>query len=223
MRRTLAVPLLLLASSAAAQGTPSLSLAADVGPAFPLGEFADDGARVGWGLGVSATVRLTRLFGLYGSYERTSFDVEEAASPGDGTWTDTGLGVGAQIWFPVGDQARIHPWARLGLGWHDLDPPIAGPEFARLDSDRIRTVEGGAGLDIALARQLLFLRPMLRYRRYSFEVESAGGTSSTSISALTLGLGLMVAVGPGGGGAPSTRGAGGLSREGTGWSAPGPR
>lgn len=197
MRCWLAVPLLMVASSAVAQGTPSLALAADFGPAIPLGEFKDDGAELGWGLGASATVRLTRLLGVYGSYERTSFDLEETTrARGDGTWTDTGLGVGAQLWLPVRERARFHPWIRLGVGWHDLDPPIAGPEFAAVDTEGIRTFEGGGGLDIELARQFLFLRPVVRYRRYSFDVERPGLTSSTNISSITFGLGLVVVAGP---------------------------
>ena len=190
MRRMLALPLLLLASSAAAQRTPSLAVAADVGPAFPLGDFADDGAETGWGVGVSATVRLTRLLGVYGSYERTSFDVE---GRGDDAWTDTGMGVGVRVWFPAAERARLHPWAQLGVGWHDLDRPL-GAEFAELDTDGIRTLEGGAGVDVALVRQVLFLRPAIRYRTYSFEVDLGGETAETSASHLTLALGVMAVV-----------------------------
>lgn len=196
MRRLLAVPLLLLASSAVAQGTPSFDVAADFGPAIPLGEFSDDGAKLGWAMGATATVRLTRLFGLYATAERTSFDLEETTrSPGDGSWTDRGLGVGAKVWFPVRDQARLHPWAQLGVGWHDIDPPIAGPEFAGVDTDGLLTFEGGAGFDIAVSRQFLFLRPVVRYRRYSFNVDFPERTATTRISSLSLGLGLVLRAG----------------------------
>lgn len=198
MRRLLAVPVLLalLAPSASAQKTPSLALAADVGPAIPLGEFADDGAELGWGLGVSATVRLGRLLGVYASFERTTFGVEEDAGYPEDDWTDTGYGVGARLWIPVDPDARFHPWAQLGVGWHDLDKPIAGPEFAEVDTDGIMTVEAGAGVDVAIARQVLFLRPMVRYRRYAFELETAGETTETHVSSLTLGLGIVVVVLP---------------------------
>jgi hypothetical protein len=197
MRPILAIPLILLATSTAAQA-PSLALAADFGPALPLGEFSDDGAELGWALGVSGTVRLTRLFGLYASYERTSFGVEDTGSNHtDGTWTDRGLGVGARLWVPVRDRPRIQPWAQLGLGWHDLDPPIAGPEFAVLDTQGMLTIEGGAGIDIALAGQVLFFRPTLRYRRYSFSVESPQVTSTSRVSYLALGVGLVAVWTPG--------------------------
>lgn len=196
MRRLLAVPLLFLATSASAQAVPSFSVAADVGPAFPLGDFADDGADRGWSASVSAAARLTRLFGLYAGYERTSFDVE-AADAADDTWTDSGLGAGVRMWFPVRPGARLHPWAQLGAGWHDLDPLIAGPEFSGIDTDGILTLEGGAGLDVAVAGQRVFVRPAVRYRRYSFEAESVAGTAKTTVSSITFALGLMVVLHPG--------------------------
>lgn len=203
MRRLLAVPLLFLATSASAQGIPAFSVAADVGPAFPLGDFADDGAERGWSASVSAAARLTGLFGLYAGYERTWFDVEAAADAADDTWTDSGLGAGVRMWFPVRPGARIHPWAQLGAGWHDLDPLIAGPEFSSIDTDGIITLEGGAGLDVAVAGERVFVRPAVRYRRYSFEAESPGQTAKTTVSSITVALGLMVVLNPGNDGSRS--------------------
>ncbi|HSK21276.1 MAG TPA: outer membrane beta-barrel protein [Longimicrobiales bacterium] len=197
MRRLLAVSLLFLATSASAQTVPSFSVAADVGPAFPLGDFADDGAERGWSASVSAAARLTRLFGVYAGYERTSFDVEQAADAADDTWTDSGLGAGVRMWFPVRPGARLQPWAQLGAGWHDLDPLIAGPEFSAIDTDGILTLEGGAGLDVAVAGQRVFVRPAVRYRRYSFEAESPGLTAKTTVSSISFALGVMVVVNPG--------------------------
>lgn len=193
MSRVLVVPLLLLAASAAAQETPSLVLSGNVGPAFPFGDLADDGAGTGWGIGASAAVRILEPLGIFASYERTSFPVEP--SPGSGAadhWTDTGVGVGAQIWLPVRAGSRLHPWVRLGVGWHDLDALIAGPEFSGLDMDGIRTLDAGGGIDIALARPALFLRPVVRYRRYSFEVRSGSTTATTRPASLMVGLGLVL-------------------------------
>lgn len=197
MRTRLVVPLLLLlAAPAAAQRTPSLALALDAGPAFPLGEFADDGANLGLGLGASATLRLTRLLGVFVAVERTAFDIDDdAPSPGDGTWTDVGLSAGARVWVPVRPGARVEPWAQLGLGWHNVDPPIAGPEFADMDTDGIRTLEGGAGVDVAIVRDRLFLRPAVRYRRYTFELDTFEGTRRSRVASLTVALGAGVVIG----------------------------
>ena len=192
-RPVLSLLLLLAAAPAAGQRTPSLALAADIGPAFPLGEFSDDGARRGWGFGASATLRVTRLLGAFIAAERTTFDVEESASPGDGTWTDDGLSVGVRAWLPVRDDARVHPWAQLGVGWHDVDPPIAGAEFAGLETDGIRTLESGAGVDVAILREKLFLRPAARYRKYDFELELGDDVRRTSVSSLTVAVGVGVA------------------------------
>ena len=191
MRRFLAVPFLLLATSATAQRAPTVALAADLVPAIPLGEFADDGAELGWGRSTSVTIRLTRALGLYGSYERTSFNIEDRAQ----TWTDRGLGAGLKLWLRSREDTRIRPWAQVGIGWHDLDAPIAGPEFARVDTNGLRTIEGGAGVDIAVARRVLFVRPVVRYRRYSFEVKSASETAETTTSYLALGVGLVLVLG----------------------------
>jgi hypothetical protein len=198
MRRLLFAALLIISlpASATAQHFPPIYLAADVGPAFPLGSFADDGAKRGWGGSVSAAVRITRRIGVYGSWERTSFPVSESApSGGGGNWTDTGVGVGPRLWLPVRDSARIQPWVQVGLGWHDLDPLIAGPAFAQLDLDGVLAVEGGGGLDIRLTDRRLFLRPAVRYRSYGFAVEMPDGTARARVSFLTLVVGLAVVAG----------------------------
>lgn len=191
---------LLVATPAFAQGTPSLGLAGDVGAAIPLGEFSRDGARVGLSLGASGSLRLSRVLGAYASWEHTAFPIGSSAdaAPRAGTWTDTGWGGGVRLWLPVREERRMHPWAQLGLGWHDLDSPIAGPQYSVLDTKGLRTIEAGAGVDIAIEKKRIwFLRPIVRYRRYSFTVESPGASSSSRISYLTVGLGLVAAIGPG--------------------------
>ncbi len=198
MRRALVLPLLLLATSAGAQEVPALILSGGGGVAVPLGAFADDGAKVGWSVDASVSVRITRLLGVYGSYERASFGVADgAANPGDGNWVDSGVGVGGQLWVPVRDSSRLQPWLRLGIGWHNLDPLLAGGDLAHVDTDGISTLEGGAGVEIALPARGLFLRPTARYRHYSFKVEANGRESSTSVSELTVDLGLTYVLGLG--------------------------
>jgi hypothetical protein len=184
-----------LATAGSAQQAPAVYLAADLGPAFPLGDFADDGAGRGWGGSASAAVRVTRRLGIYGSWERNSFPVSETAPSGGGRrWTDTGLGVGPRLWLPVSDAARMEPWVQVGVGWHDLDPLIAGPAFANLDLEGILTLEGGGGLDIRLTDRRLFLRPAVRYRSYRFEVEMPAGNARTRVSSLTVAIGLSFVV-----------------------------
>ncbi len=195
MRYALALGLLLVANSAVAQKAPALILGAGGGVAIPLGDFADDGANTGWMVNASASVRITRVLGAYASYERLTFGLDDsAASGGDDSWVDSGVGVGAQLWVPMREDARVQPWVRLGVGWHDLDPLIAGGAFSSEDTKGIRTLEGGVGLDIAVAGRSLFIRPTARYRRYSFSVTVDGQESSTSVSSLTLSLGAALAL-----------------------------
>jgi hypothetical protein len=197
MRALLVLPLLLLAGSAAAQRTPSVTLAADFGPSFPFGDFADDGAETGWGLGVSGAVRITRGIGVYASYERATFDIDSSAAGADvEDWTDSGIGVGARFWFPTAANARVQPWTQLGIGWHDVDPPPGRAEFADVDTDGIRTIEGGGGIDIAVAKRTLFLRPAIRYRKYSFEADAGQSVSKRSVAYLTLALGAAIVIAP---------------------------
>lgn len=184
MRRLLILALLtaIAANPAAAQRSPPIYLAVDAGPSFPLGAFADDGARRGWAGSLSAAVRVTRRLGVYGAWERTSFPVSESAPSGGGQdWTDTGVGVGLRVWLPVSDSARVQPWVQAGPGWHDLDPLIAGPAFQRLDLDGVLALEAGGGLDIRLTGRRLFLRPAVRYRSYRFAVDMPDGTARTRV------------------------------------------
>lgn len=201
MRRVLAVSILaLVASSAAlAQGGQAMGIAIDAGAALPLGAFARDGATSGLTMGATATLRVTSSIGVYASLERTMIPVSRSApAPGDGSWTDQGVGAGVRLWLPQREDRRLRPWAQLGLALHDLDQPIAGTEFARIDTKGLVTVEGGAGLDIALeARRIWFLRPIVRYRRYAFEVETPSATARSQSSFLTLGVGLVMAFGAG--------------------------
>jgi hypothetical protein len=196
MRCLVAVPLLLLATTAAAQ-TPTFSIAADLGPAIPLGSFANDGARVGWSSGASAALRIRQPIGVYLSLERTSFPIDAArAATTTGRWTDTGVGAGVRVWLPVAAQSIVQPWIQLGAGLHTTDAPIAGPRFADVDTERIRTLESSGGVDIALGGQRLLLRPNVRYRRYAFSVTSPSQTERSTISSLVLALGLAFVTGP---------------------------
>jgi hypothetical protein len=209
MRRLLALPLLpLLATTAAlAQGTPSLGIASDAGAAIPVGAFASDGASVGLSLGLSAAVRLTRVFGIYTSLERTAFPIKQSAgAPGDGSWKDMAVGGGVRLWLPVPEERRLHPWAQVGFGWHNLDAPIVGQQFSAIDTKGLRTLEAGAGVDIALeSKRIFFLRPIVRYRRYAFALDAPPTTVTSSVSYLTLGVGLVMAVGPGASQGPTNR------------------
>jgi hypothetical protein len=199
MRRVLAVSLLLAANQVAAQQLPSLALGADFGPAIPLGDFADQGAELGWTANLSATVRLTRLLGVSAFYARSSFGLEDLA--GHGPWTDSGFGGAARVWLPVGHGTRMQPWMQLGVGRHDLDPLFGRLGLASLDTEGITTIEGSAGIDVPLTPRLLLLGPTFRYRKYSFEVEPApkagatGRTWEATISSFSVGAGLAVVVG----------------------------
>lgn len=201
MHRALAVPLLplFLSTGALAQRVPRLNIAGDIGMAIPLGAFDSDGASAGRSLGTSASLRLTRVFGIYASLERTSFPVSQTArAPGDGTWTDLGVGGGVRLWGPPGIKGRVHPWAQLGIGRHNVDAPIADPQYSVLDTKGILTIEGGAGIDIALGPgRMWYARPIVRYRRYSFSVDAPAASATNRISYFAIGIGLVLAVGPG--------------------------
>ncbi len=188
-----------MTTAARAQGNQAVGISADVGAAVPLGAFASDGAKAGLALGATATLRLTSVLGVYASLERTAFPVKQsAASPGDGTWTDMGVGAGVRLWVPSREDRRLRPWAQIGLALHNLDAPIAGVEYAVIDTKGLLTIEGGAGLDIALGtKRVWFLRPIVRYRRYSFKVEAPNATATSRSSYLTFGVGVVMAIGRG--------------------------
>ena len=144
-------------------------------------------------MGAHATLRLNRLFGVYASLERTTFSIEETAEfEREDRWTDTGLGVGGKVWIPVEEDARLHPWATLGVSWHDVDAPIAGPAFAGVDTEGIRSLDVSAGFDLLVAGRTFFLRPTARYRKYSFEVDTPEFSGESSISYLALAVGVLV-------------------------------
>lgn len=196
MRHALSVVTLLLAAvPAAAQDLPRATISVDGGVAIPLGEFRSDGARTGWAVGATGTVRVLGPLALYASVERTTFGVGDAPAGDVDRWTDTGLGAGLRLWLPQGEGRRWLPWAQLGVGWHDTDPPLADAAFAALDTDGIMTLEGGAGVDLLLAGGRLMLRPALKFRRYGYEIEVDDTTSRASVSSLTLAVGLVVPLG----------------------------
>lgn len=200
MRRWLAIPLAatLASQHAAAQDVSRFGIGADVGAAIPLGSFRSDGARTGVTVGATATMRLTDLVGLYASAEQTAIGVKSTAvAPGDGTWNDTGFGAGVRVKLFRPRPRRLLPWAQVGIASHTLDAPISSTAFRQLDGKRIQTFEGGAGMDIALgARNRWFLRPVLRYRRYDFSVQSASVTQTSRATYLAAGVGLVMAIGP---------------------------
>lgn len=196
MRRLLAITFVLIANSAAAQQTPSLAVGVDVGPAFPIGDFADQGAETGWTGSVAATVRLTQVLGVSASYSRASFGLGKGAQiGGKDSWTDSGLGAGIRFWYPLREQRRLEPWLQLGLGWRRLDPLLAGPAFSSIDTDGILTLEGSTGLDYVLTRRLLLLGPTLRYRSYGFKANTPTTTLRTAVKWWSLSAGVAITPG----------------------------
>lgn len=196
MRRLLAITLVVIANSAAAQQRPSLAVGLDLGPAFPVGNFADQGAETGWTANVAATVRLTRVLGVSASYSRASFGLGKTGQlGGKDSWTDSGLGAGVRFWYPLREQARLQPWLQLGLGWHRLDPLLAGPAFSSIDTDRILTLEGSAGLEYVLTPRLLLLGPTLRYRSYGFKANTPTATLKTAVKWWSLSAGVAITSG----------------------------
>jgi hypothetical protein len=197
MRVALAVlPLFLLSMPAGAQQRAPLDVAGDVGIAIPLGEFADDGAGVGWSAAITGALRVAGPLGIFASVERASFGVDPTRQGVTADrWTDTGVAAGVRLWRPAAADARLRPWVQVGMGLHFTDAPLGGPEFAAVDTDGIRTIEGGAGVDIALFSQRLLVRPTARYRRYRFELETPARTMRNTAQYVALAVGLVVPVG----------------------------
>ncbi|HEX9108878.1 MAG TPA: hypothetical protein VF832_16645, partial [Longimicrobiales bacterium] len=104
----------------------------------------------------------------------------------------SGLGAGVRFWQPLRDHPRLEPWVQLGLGWHRLDPLLAGPAFASIDTHGLLTLEGSAGLQYALAPRLLLLGPMLRYRSYGFKANTPTATLKTSVKWWSLSAGVAI-------------------------------
>jgi hypothetical protein len=202
MRVALAVLFLLAAMPAGAQQPAGarqpapLAIAGDIGVAIPLGEFADDGAGAGWSAGATGTLRIAGPLGVFASLERTSFRVTptRVGITAD-RWTDTGVAAGLRFNGAVAAGARLWPWAQVGLGLHFTDAPLGGPEFSAVDTDGIRTIEGGAGVDIVLFSQRLFLRPTGRYRSYRFDLGSPAGTTRSRARYAVLAVGVVMPLG----------------------------
>lgn len=184
-----------LAATAEAQVLPRATVAAEAGLAFPLGQFRDDGAGLGWMAGLTGTWRVRSPVALYVTAERTTFGVEDAPAGDMDHWTDTGFGAGLRLWLPLGAERRWLPWVQLGAAWHDTDAPLADSAFAVLDTDGIVTLDAAAGVDVALPGRKVMLRPALKYRRYRYELRVDEATSRTSVSWLTLGLGFVLPLG----------------------------
>lgn len=169
------------AAPAAAQIPFPLSVEGRVGAAFPTGDFGE-GLETGVSLGASASVGVTPGFGVYGSYNHTTFN----ADGGGGGLVDRGFSVGA-----TASLGRVSPWITpyigAGLVMHDLEVDVDDGEDIDVGEEDLG-FEVGAGLAVQVARNVR-LSPSVGYRRYGAELPGLLGAEG-DVEYLTLGAGV---------------------------------
>jgi hypothetical protein len=166
------------AGSAAAQVPLSVEVRADA--AIPVGGDFAEHASTGVGLGVSATLQLVPNYGLYGSYSRTTYDLDVG---NDARAIASGFSVGLTRAFPI--DRELVPWVGTGLVLHNLD--LEGTNATGGDSQLGWEVGGGLAIGI-LPR--VRLTPGVGYRQFSSRFLHG---DRERIGSLTAGIGLNVA------------------------------
>lgn len=162
--------------AAAAQGIKPFTVEARGGLAYPMETF-DQGAKVGYLLGLTAKVSPLPFVSLYGGWDRARFDAEDDAGFAgvDTRVTDSGLRVGGELGVPLaGLMSGIAPYFQAGATFTRARVDVSGDETGTLEfeSDVTGGFELATGARIWLAPSFS-LTPEVRYRRTRHDFEEA--------------------------------------------------
>ena len=165
-----------LAGRAQAQSIIPLAVEARASAAVPMGDFKDfeGGIGTGYGFGVNGELKLNPLFGVYGGYSWTGYDLEE----GDERLEQQGIDAGVRVGLGL---LPLRPYARGGIVYHKLDD---GHDHG---NERKLGYEVGAGLSFPLGA-VISVTPEVSYTRIGEALEGQ------DVSALRLGVGLRAAL-----------------------------
>lgn len=190
MKRMLWIPLALTLAlvpiaGVQAQITP-FSVEAEAGVVIPTGDFGDDFATTGFGLGLTAAYRVAPMLDLYAGFSWQRFGAEDDPEFGefDVDIDDSGFSLGGRLHFP--GAPGISPWVRAGVIFHRLK--VSGSEGGfsiSVESDRTVGFELGGGAAFPVAPRVE-ITPSLSFRRYTPEL---AGESDEAVTYLGLGVG----------------------------------
>jgi opacity protein-like surface antigen len=161
-----------------AQSIIPLAVEARASAAVPVGDFKDfeGGIGTGYGFGVNGELKLSPLFGVYGGYSWTGYDLDAA----DETLTQQGLDAGIRLGLGRG-LIPLGPYARGGIVYHKLDD---GHDHG---DERKLGYEVGAGLSFPLGA-VISVTPEVSYTRI------ADAFVDRDLSAVRFGVGLRAAL-----------------------------
>lgn len=189
MRKVHALLLVLGLAIAAPVGlhaqTP-LSVEVQAGVVIPTGDFAEDFATTGFGLGINAAYRILPMLDLYAGYSWQRFGVDDEEFPdADIDVEDSGFALGARLNVPA--VPGLSPWVRAGVILHELQVSGTDGGFtASFTSDRALGFEVGAGLAFPVAPRVS-LTPGITFRSYKPEFD--GETADEPVTYFGIHLG----------------------------------
>ncbi len=169
------------AARAEAQLPIPLSVEGRLDYAVPTGDFDDQVAENGIGVGAGVSLGVVPGLGVYGTYSNTRFggglfDDEEPDAK------DAGFSVGLTAALP--GAAGLAPWIGAGAVFHTLE--INGSE-AGIDEDVGFEVGGGIAVPITPNMRLT---PGVGYRRYGVDIQRPLVDLEMDVSYFTAGVGL---------------------------------
>ncbi len=170
------------AGEANAQLPIPLSVEGRLDYAVPVRDF-DDFVDEGMSWGVGASVAVSPGVGIYGTWSRTEFALEDLD---DAEVRDQGFSVGLTTSLP--SVSGLAPWVGAGLVIHQFD---FNDEEGDDGIDEDLGFEVGGGLAIPLARNVR-LTPGIGYRQYGVDVGTLLGTAEFDVSYFTAGVGLNI-------------------------------
>jgi hypothetical protein len=174
----------IMAPAAVVAQTP-FSVEVQAGVVVPTGDFADEFATPGVGIGANVAYRVIPMLDIYAGYSWQRFGADDAASEGtDLDIDDSGFALGGRLNFPG---MGLGPWVRAGVILHELK--ISGSDggfSASLTSDRAVGFEVGAGLSFPVAPKIS-LTPGVTFRTYEPEFDGESADESVTYFGLHLG------------------------------------
>ena len=154
---------------------------------FPTSDVGNTDTKIGFGFELTGAYKIMPHLAAYTGWGWNQFKGEDKLSNEDVTLNETGFTFGFQIIHPIGTSAFSYI-GRAGAVYNHIELENNAGNITA-DADHHFGWQVAAGIDYEFAPNLS-LRPMLRYRAFSNDLEIANVITDLKLNTISFGVGL---------------------------------
>lgn len=154
---------------------------------FPTSDIANIDAKIGYGFELTSAYKIMPHLAVYAGWGWNEFEGEDNSKTENITFQEAGYTFGIQIIRPIGTSAFSY-LARAGAIYNHVEIENNTGAISE-DTGHGLGWQVTAGVDYEFAPNLS-LRPMLRYRSFSRDIEIANVSTELKLNYISFGIGL---------------------------------